>query len=96
MTNIVAAIIVTVATNWTTTGTFTPVSGGIPEEFQAGRIVTNSTAILVWKGARHEVVVESVSGPVCGERRIPKPIVNQWATNYTWPKGGIIYMTNAW
>ena len=64
-----------IATNWQSIGTYTPKTGS-SEDVQRGNIVTNTTAILEWKGKRHELLLESVNGPDCGERRVPKP--NQW------------------
>jgi len=64
-----------IATNWQSIGTYTPKTGA-SEDVQRGNIVTNTTAILEWKGKRHELLLESVNGPECGERRVP--MQNQW------------------
>lgn len=73
MTNILAAIIITVSTNWVSTGTFTPTSGSPQYDVQAGNLQTNVTAILEWKGQRKEMILETVAGPKVGERRVEKP-----------------------
>ncbi len=85
MTNILAAIFITVSTNWTPTGTFTPIEGPAVD-VQEGRLATNTTAIVEWRGQRHELLLETVLGPKVGERRLPKPAPPvRWATNWTIP-----------
>ena len=75
MTNIIAAVIITISTNWTTIGTFTPYSSWRNETVEQGRSMTNTTAILEWKGQRREMVLESQEGPIIGERRVPVPTI---------------------
>lgn len=69
MTNILAAIIVTVSTNWVSVGTYTERDSGKSYDVQRGNLQTNVTAILEWKGQRKEVLLESASGPVVAERK---------------------------
>lgn len=93
MTNTTAAIIVTIATNWTSIGTFTPISGPACD-VQMGRIVTNVHAIIEWKEQRKELLVESRDGPEIGERRVPRPpeqviVLTNWAN-----RGFYIYTNN--
>lgn len=90
MTNIIAAIIITISTNWTSIGTFTPNNSYGTENVLQGRIVTNTTAIMQWRGVEHRYVLQSDEGPVVGERREPK--THWWTTNWVIP--GNIYITN--
>lgn len=82
-----------ISTNWVTIGTFTPMTGN-PEDVQRGNVTTNTTAILEWCGKRFELLLESVTGPECGERRVAKRVTEG---TYTWPQ---IWpwnsMTNVW
>jgi hypothetical protein len=103
MTNLLAAVIVTIATNWTSTGTFTPKIAPdgnhffpYTEDVQQARVITNTTVILDWEGARHEIVLKSVPGPVVGERRVPSVATNYtyWATNIIIPNKGWYTITN--
>jgi hypothetical protein len=72
MTNLLAAVIVTIGTNWTPIGTFTPTGQSWnAQTVERGNIVTNTTAILEWKGGRKEMLLESQAGPEIGERKIP-------------------------
>lgn len=80
MTNVVAAIIVTLSTNWTGIGTFTP-NVGQPSRVEEGRIATNTIAIIEWKNRRSEIVLESTDGPVIGERKVAIPQITFWYTN---------------
>lgn len=89
MTNLLAAIFVTVGTNWTTSGTFVSISG-VSEEVQVGRLETNFLAVIEWREQKRELVLETCLGPICGERRVP--IKQQsfvipatvWQTNIYW------------
>lgn len=72
MTNITGVVLITISTNWVTTGTFVPKTG-TPQEVQVGSLITNTTTIFVWEGVRHETVLRSQRGPEVGERRIPRP-----------------------
>ena len=84
MTNVIAAIIVTLSTNWHSIGTFTPHIGQ-PSEVQEGRIVTNTIAIIHWNGEAKSMVIEAADGPVIAERKLPMPNVALWPTNlYFW------------
>jgi hypothetical protein len=92
MTNILATISLVVVTNWTTIGTYTPVSGYPREDVQQGVIQTNTVLYWAWKGATNCVVLETERGPVVGERRVPSaPGFNPFAlqgtiiTNWTMP-----------
>jgi len=80
MTNVVAAIIVTLSTNWHSIGTFTP-HVGRPSEVQEGRIVTNTIAIIHWNGEAKSIVIETAEGPVIAERKFPLPDVVPGPTN---------------
>ncbi len=86
MTNLTAAVIVTLSTNWTTIGTFRPSTGLILEQdVQEGRLSTNTIAIMEWRGQRKEVVLESQDGPVVGERKLPPQTIifhSPYITNY--------------
>jgi hypothetical protein len=78
-----------ITTNWVTIGTFTPLTGQ-PEDVQRGTLATNTTAIIEWRGKRHELLLESVNGPECGERRIPNPVIsvtNGYGTLWQWTPG---------
>lgn len=99
MTNTIAAIIVTIGTNWTTVGTFYPISGP-SQDVQQGRIVTNTTAIVEWKGNRTEFVLEYQDGPICGERKLPAKSnwingTNGTIQNYLIPNQGFLIVTNS-
>jgi hypothetical protein len=96
MTNLLAAVIVTISTNWTSIGTFISLSGAM-EDVQQGQRVTNTTAILEWRGSRREFVLETATGPAVGERRVVQPYIagfpmSRFATN-AWP---YIDTTNYW
>lgn len=97
MTNIIATIIITVTTNWVTIGTFTPLNGNGIENVMQGRLSTNTTAIFEWKHSRRELLLETVEGPVVGEKREPRYITNRvmWATNYYIPNWWFTNYTNA-
>jgi hypothetical protein len=69
MTNILAFVIVTICTNWTQIGTFTPKSGGVSSKVEEGRVLTNTTAIFTWNGAKKEFILNTKEGPVVGERK---------------------------
>lgn len=68
MTNIIAAIIITVTTNWVTVSetrqTVTPdsafyaVNRGVVWN-QTGARVTNTVAVIVWKGSTNHFILES-------------------------------------
>lgn len=73
MTNIVAAVITTIVTNWVSVGTFTPTSGWPQYDVQEARLQTNTVAIVEYKHQRKEVVLESCEGPKVAERKIEKP-----------------------
>lgn len=78
----------TVVTNWTTIGTYTPKTGST-EDVQRGNIVTNTIAVIEWKGIRHEFILESTPGPDCGERRVPgQHIWPQRLWPQQWPLDG--------
>ena len=95
MTNLVAAIIITVSTNWQTTGTFTPTIG-TAHEVQVGYLVTNTVAIFTWKDVMRSHILETNRGPDIGERRIPRIERSVGGgimfTNITYPS--LPYLTN--
>lgn len=81
MTNIVAAVVFTVTTNWVTVSVTRPVPANPllaiyqPEvENQIGARVTNTVALVVWKGKTNEVILESTPAFYAGalERSVPK------------------------
>jgi len=85
MTNLICAVIVTLATNWTTVSRTTPVMNH-PQGMiyavhlttmlnQVGTRVTNYVALVAWKGRTNEVVLESVSDAAQEklERSVPEP-----------------------
>ena len=100
MTNLLAAIIVTVSTNWTTIGTFTPGKDGIgawpTHDVQEGRVTTNVIAIAEWKGQKVEFPLETVPGPVIGERRVERQlkIIAEPTQLFKYPPPGFFTMTN--
>ena len=94
MTNITAAVIVLVSTNWVSIGTFTPKDGGSTMDVQAGTIRTNTTAIFEWEGQKHEVVLRSDDGPGVGERRILSKSSGLIFTFTNMPPGVQIYAPN--
>ena len=74
MTNIVAAITFAVVTNWTTVSKTEGVCNRpgclaihIPTLNQQGARVTNTVALVVWKGKTNEVILESTEPFWTGE-----------------------------
>jgi hypothetical protein len=88
MTNILAAIIVTVSTNWTSIGEFIPTKGTPQYDVQEAHLQTNTIAILEWKGEKREFTLESVQGPKIDERRTEK-CLPPWNWNQIQPGYGI-------
>jgi hypothetical protein len=69
MTNIVAAVIVTVATNWTHVGTLDRFDEGVQYKLLEGKRITNTTAIIEWRGQELRMLLERADGPVVGEKK---------------------------
>lgn len=100
MTNLIASLVITLSTNWTTIGTFTPScnqSGCLvdhqSEDVQSGSVETNYQAQVEFNGTTHRFLMEKRVGPLIGERRVPKAYyyiaTNWWASNW------VIYAINA-
>jgi len=70
MTNIVAAVVIVVSTNWTYVGSFQPASG-YREDVKNGNYVTNVYARFEWKGQDKDTLLETHSGPFCCQARFP-------------------------
>lgn len=84
LTNLIAAVIVTVATNWVTVSRTTPVNpqtDGLTitlgmfyaMQNQVAYRVTNYVAVIEWKGQEKRFLLEShQSAEPCGTRSIPE------------------------
>jgi hypothetical protein len=68
MTNLIATIIVSISTNWTTVSTTYPAQCDVPgclvlhlpTENQVAIVSSNTVAIIDWKGVKVKAVLESV------------------------------------
>lgn len=68
MTNLLATILVTITTNWTTVSTTYPAPCGVQgctlyhmaTDNQDGSVRSNTIAIVEWKGRKIEALLESV------------------------------------
>lgn len=75
MTNVVAAVVITIQTQWISHGVLIRVDGS-REHVQRAQAVTNTTAIVQWNNKRHEMVLENLVGPITDvERRTPMTAV---------------------
>lgn len=90
MTNTIAAIVVLVATNWTSIGTFTDHTKQV-FDVQQGQRMTNTVAIIEYEGQKYEFTLKSLPGDVVGERRDPCPsiIFTPYLTN-SWLPGKML------
>jgi hypothetical protein len=83
MTNILAFVIITICTNWTQIGTFTPKDGGTSSKVEQGSIRTNTIAVFTWNGAKKEFILDTKEGPTIGERKTLVEVSNiiMWTSN---------------
>ena len=73
MTNLLAAIITTISTNWSQIAEWHPLPSGQVKIIEQATLQTNVTAVITWKGHKTFVPLEISYGPIVGERRIDKP-----------------------
>lgn len=68
MTNLLATLLVTITTNWVTVSTTYPAPCGMVgccvyhavTDNQVGTVMSNTVAVIEWKGRKVETVLESV------------------------------------
>jgi len=72
MTNLVAAVLIVVATNSVEVGTLTKI-GGERFTIYMDQWVTNEIAVFEWRGKMDSKVLASYRGPFIGERHVRKP-----------------------
>ena len=76
MTNILATVTLTLSTNWTPIAEWVPLPAGTTNPVQIverGNYVTNLQAVFHWHKLTTSTNEWQIAGPVCAERRVPKP-----------------------
>lgn len=96
MTNLIASLVITLSTNWTTIGMFTPSCGQSgclvihqSEDVQRGDIETNYVAEVEFNCVKHRFVIEKKMGGSIGERRVARS--NSMLTNILCPTNMVIW-----
>lgn len=96
MTNLTAALLVLLATNWVEIGTFTDTNRN-SFKVEQGRLATNTVAILEFEHHEHRFILKSVEGPIVGERKTPNQVA-VWTNNFMLATNlcvtNFLYLTN--